>query len=50
MSHNSLENYYRTMFGLVNNMKYSLTEVENMIVYEKDIFIGFMLEKASKEK
>jgi hypothetical protein len=49
MSHSNLENYYRTVFGFVNDLGYSLTEVENMTIYERDIFVGFLSEKAKRE-
>lgn len=48
MSHTSLESYYRMLFALVNNLRYSLTEVEGMPIYERDIFIGFLSEKKDK--
>lgn len=50
MSHSTLENYYRTLFGFVNDLKYSLHEVENLMIYERDIFVGFLAEKAKKEQ
>ena len=44
MSHNKLENHYKTMFGLVTKYKFSYSEIENMIVFEKDIMIKLILD------
>lgn len=43
MSHNSLENYYGTMFALVQHHKYSLAEVETMIPFERDIYLQMLV-------
>lgn len=43
MIHNSLENYYGTMFALVQHHKYSVTEIENMIPFERDIYIDMLV-------
>ena len=44
MGHNSLENYYILNFALMQHHNYSLTEIENMMPYERDIYTT-MLEK-----
>lgn len=44
LGHNTLENYYQTQFSLVQHHKYSLTELENMIPYELDIYINLLVE------
>lgn len=39
MSHNTLDNYYKTIFALVHVTKFcTLTEIENMIPFEIDIY------------
>lgn len=43
LNHTSLEVYYHTLFSLVQHHKYSLTELENMIPYELDIYISFLV-------
>jgi len=43
MSHNNLENYYVSMFSLIQHHKYSITEIENLIPFERDIFIEMLL-------
>ena len=41
LSHNSLENYYKTNFGLMQHHNYSLTEIEEMLPWEREIYIIF---------
>ena len=42
MAHESLESYYKTNFALVQHHKWSLTELENMIPWEKDIYVTLL--------
>lgn len=44
LGHNSLENYYQMQFSLVQHHKYSLTELDNMIPYELDIYVKLLTE------
>lgn len=43
MSHNSLENYYTLVFSLVQHHKYSIEEVEDLIPFERDIYVDMLL-------
>lgn len=43
MSYNSLSNYYKTMFSLVHHHKYSLTDMENLMPFERDIYVEMLL-------
>ena len=42
MAHTSLESYYKINFALVQHHKYSLTEIENMIPWEKDVYVSLL--------
>jgi hypothetical protein len=42
MAHTSLESYYRTTFQLIQHHKYSLTELENMMPWEKEVYITLL--------
>jgi len=42
MAHETLESYYKTNFSLINHHKYSLTEIENMIPWEREVYIGLL--------
>ena len=39
MAHTSLESYYKINFALLQHHKYSLTELENMIPWEREIYL-----------
>jgi hypothetical protein len=43
-----LLNYYKTNFALVQHHKYSLTEIEGMIPFERDIYVDMLLEYLKK--
>lgn len=50
MSHNSLSNYYRLNFQLVQHHKYSLGELEGMIPFERDIYVEMLVQHLEEEK
>ena len=37
-----LESYFKLNFALMQHHKYSLTEIENMIPWERDIYLGLL--------
>ena len=41
LSHDSVFNYYKTNFALMQHHKYSLTELENMMPWEREIYMGY---------
>ena len=43
-------NYYQMNFGLMQHHKYSLNDLENMMPYEKEIYVSMLLEFLEKEK
>jgi hypothetical protein len=45
-----LDNYYKTIFGLAQHHKWSVTEIENMIPFERDIYVAMLLEYLEREK
>ena len=50
LSHDSLENYYQTNFAMMQHHNYSLEELENMIPWERDIYLGLLLNYIKEEK
>ena len=50
MAHNSLENYFRLNFAMMQYHKYSLTEIENMIPWERDIYVGLLQAHLEEER
>ena len=50
LSHDNLYNYYKTNFGMMQHHNYSLTELENMMPWEREIYIGLLMEYIKEEK
>lgn len=44
LGHDNLMNHYKTNFALVQHHKYSLSEIENMIPWERMIYIDLLKE------
>ena len=42
MAHIDLESYFKLNFALIQHHKYSLTVIENMIPWERDIYLGLL--------
>lgn len=42
MSYNSLENYYQVMFALRQHHGWTIPEIEDLIPYERDLFVGML--------
>jgi hypothetical protein len=49
LGYENLKNYYSTNFTLMQHHKYSLTELDNLIPWEKQIYVK-MLENYIKEQ
>ena len=50
LSHDNLINIYKVNFDMVQHHKYSLTELENMIPWERDIYVELLLKHLEEEK
>jgi hypothetical protein len=50
MSHMTLKAYYESSFAMMQHHKYSLTELENMMPWERDIYQGLLIQHLQKEK
>ena len=42
MFYNTLENYFRTNFSLMQHHKYSLTEIEGMMPWERTVYVTLL--------
>ena len=49
MAHMDLESYFKLNFALVQHHKYSLTEIENMMPWERDIYLGLLNQYIEEE-
>lgn len=50
MSYMELESYYKINFALMQFHKYSLTEVENLIPFEREIYLSLLQQHIEEEK
>lgn len=43
LSHNTLQNYYSTVFSLAQHHKYSIDEIERLVPFERDIYVDMLV-------
>lgn len=48
-SHDSVVNHYKTNFALMQYHNYSLTEVEYMMPWEREVYVSLLIEHVKKE-
>jgi len=44
-----LQNYYKTNFALIQHHKYSLAEIENMLPWERDVYVNMLIRYLEEE-
>ena len=49
MAHENLASYYKINFALVQHHKYSLTELENMIPWEREVYVSLLQQYIEEE-
>jgi hypothetical protein len=49
MAHMDLESYFKINFSLMTHYKYSLTEIENMMPWERDIYLALLNQFVEEE-
>ncbi len=49
MAHENLESYYKVNFALMQHHKYSLTELENMIPWEREVYLSLLKQYIEEE-
>jgi len=50
MVHMNLESYFRLNFSLMQYHKWSLTEIENLLPWERDIYVEFLKQHIEEEE
>jgi hypothetical protein len=50
LSHNTLANYYMINFSLMQHHKYSLTEIESMMPWEREIYLKLLVDHIETER
>ena len=48
-SHETLENYYRVNFILLNNAKWSLSDIEDCLVWEREVYVAMYQQYIEEE-
>jgi len=48
--HNSLALYYQNVFALAQHYKYQISEIENLLPYERDIYLDMLLQFIEEQK
>ena len=49
MAHEDLASYYKLNFALIQYHKYSLTELENMMPWEREIYVSLLSQYVEEE-
>ena len=49
MAHIDLESFYKLNFSLMQHHKYSLTEIENMMPWEREVYLGLLNQHIEEE-
>lgn len=50
LGHESLENHYRMNFALMQYHKYSLAELEEMLPFERELYVAMLVQYLEEEK
>jgi len=50
LSHTELQYYYANIFALAQHHKYSISEIEDLIIFERDIYMGMLLNYLESKK
>lgn len=48
--YDNIQNHYKTNFALMHHHKYSLTELENMLPWEKFIYVDLLSDYIKKQE
>jgi hypothetical protein len=49
MAHEDLASYYQVNFALMQHHKYSLTELENMLPWEREVYLSLLQQYIEEE-
>ena len=50
LSHDNLVNHYQSNFRLMQNHQYSLHELENMIPWERELYVTMLIEYIKEQE
>ena len=49
MAHTNLESYFRINFALMQHHKYSLADIENMMPWEREVYVTLLTQYIEEE-
>ena len=49
MAHTNLESYYKINFAMMQHHKYSLTELESMMPWEREVYLTLLQQYIEEE-
>jgi|TARA_Y100000992_G_scaffold61242_1_gene37520 hypothetical protein len=49
MAHTNLESYFRVNFALMQHHKYSLADIENMMPWEREVYVTLLTQYIEEE-
>ena len=49
MAHTSLESYYKVNFALMQHHKFSFTELDNMMPWEREVYVTLLQQYIEEE-
>jgi len=50
LGHNDLKNYYKLIFNMAQHHGYSISDIENMIPFELDLYSNMLIDYLDKKK
>lgn len=50
LGYSNISIFYKTMFAMVQHHKYSLTELENLMIFERDIYVDMLINYIEEQK
>jgi len=50
LSHNDLYTHYQTNFSLLQHHKYSLSEIDEMIPWEREVYLSLLIDYLKQEE
>lgn len=50
LCHTTLSEYYQMIFALAQHHKYSISDIENLIPYERDLYFAMLVDYIEKQK
>lgn len=50
LCHTNLENWYQTVFAMAQHHKYSISDIEGMLPFERDLYFGMLINFIEKQK